>query len=52
MVILTWGSGVISAYSRTIRLITLSTTESEHMAVNDGGSLSDAYRTYGHVNEP
>jgi hypothetical protein len=36
MVILTWGSGVVSAYSRTIRLITLSSTESEHMAVNEG----------------
>jgi hypothetical protein len=40
MVILTWGSGVISAYSRTIRLITLSTTESEHMAVNEGCTLA------------
>ena len=40
MVILTWGSGVISAYSRTIRLIILSTTESEHMAVNDGCTLA------------
>ena len=39
MVILTWGSGVISAYSRTIKLITLSSTESEHMAVNEGCTL-------------
>jgi hypothetical protein len=39
MVILTWGSGVVSAYSRTIRLITLSSTESEHMAVNEGCTL-------------
>jgi hypothetical protein len=39
MVILTWGSGVVSAYSRVIKLITLSTTESEHMAVNEGCTL-------------
>jgi len=39
MVILTWGSGMIAAYSRVIRLITLSSTESEHVAVNDGCTL-------------
>ncbi len=39
MVILTWGSGVVSAYSSVIRLITLSSTESEHMEVNEGCTL-------------
>ena len=39
MVILTWGSGIIAGYSRVMRLITLSTTESEHVAVNDGCTL-------------
>ncbi len=39
MVVLTWGSGVVAAYSRVIRLITLSSTESEHVAVNDGCTL-------------
>ncbi len=40
MVILTWGSEVIAAYSRVIKLIPLSSTESEHIAVNDGCTLS------------
>jgi len=39
MVILTWGSGIIAGYSRVMRLITLSSTESEHVAVNDGCTL-------------
>ncbi len=40
MVILRWGSGVIGAYSKAIRLITLSSTESEHVAVNEGCTLA------------
>ncbi len=40
MVILRWGSGVISAYSKVIRLVTLSSTESEHIAVNEGCTLA------------
>ncbi len=39
MVILRWGSGVISAHSKVIRLITLSSTESEHV-VNEGCTLA------------
>ncbi len=39
MVILTWGSGVIGAYSGVMKLMTLSSTESEHVAVNDGCTL-------------
>ena len=39
MVVLTWGSGIVAAYSRVMRLITLSPTESEHVAVNDGCTL-------------
>jgi hypothetical protein len=40
MVIITWGAGVVSAYCRVIRLITLSSTESEHAAMNDGCTLA------------
>jgi hypothetical protein len=40
MVILRWGSGVICAYSKAIRLMTLSSTESEHVAVNEGCTLA------------
>jgi hypothetical protein len=36
MVVLTWGSGMVATYSRVMKLITLSSTESEHVAVNDG----------------
>ena len=39
MVVLTWGSGVAATYSRVMRLITLSSTESEHVAVKDGCQL-------------
>ena len=39
MVVLTWGSGVVATYSRVMRLMTLSSTESEHVAVNDGCTL-------------
>jgi hypothetical protein len=37
MVILRWGSGVVSAYSKAIKLMTLS---SEHVAVNEGCTLA------------
>ncbi len=40
MGLLRWGSGVIGAYSKVIRLITLSSTESEHIAVNEGCTLA------------
>jgi hypothetical protein len=39
MVILRWGSGVIGAYSKVMKIITLSSTESEHVAVNEGCTL-------------
>jgi hypothetical protein len=40
MVILRWGSGVICVYSKAIRLMTLFSTESEHVAVNEGFTLA------------
>ncbi len=40
MVILKWGSGIGGTYSKVIKLMTLSSTESEHVAVNEGCTLA------------